>query len=431
MFRSVLKPTKLIHGFSIAVLVTLLASQAWAARGDCCQPISNGAGPAVSDCLHILRTAVGLSTCEPACICAPRGTLPTLAGDALTCLLVAVGRSSQLECPCLATSTTTSSLPTTTSSTTSTTFNPTLTDEWIEGFDASSLGWMMSAWGPGDGSLWVVGGKLFDGGVIFKQTASGWNEIDPGFDIPLLNWVHGTAHNDVFAGGYDGSIVHYDGQSWTRQSTPVTGPIWGIWAVASDDVWAVGDAVDHSKPPFVIHYDGESWSNVALPVLERPGVHALYKIWGSGPDNIYAVGENGAVLHWDGESFEEMGLGVSQDLVGIWGTDADNIMIVGGRSTAELLHYDGDSWMKAPPSALPGLNGVWLRNSTVAHVVGTFGTILTVDPSTLAITVDTSPSDLQLHAIFGDARDQLIAVGANFQLPEAGVVLLRELADDE
>ena len=67
--------------------------------GDCSQPISTGASPVASDCLFILRAAVGGETCDDPCICAPKGSLPTTATDALVCLFEAVG-TADMACPC-------------------------------------------------------------------------------------------------------------------------------------------------------------------------------------------------------------------------------------------------------------------------------------------------------------------------------------------
>ena len=404
-------------------MLLALSAPAGAGQGDCSQPLTTGARPAASDCLYILRVAVGSQTCEPECICAPRGMGSATATDALLCLKFAVGGDVPLDCAC--TTTTTSS-----STTTTTTITLDLPADWEEPFDASEIGWMMSAWGPGSGVLWAVGGGFFDG-RIFRHGAGGWAEVDHGFDVPLLTWGHGTGPNDVFAGGYGGTVLHFDGQTWTQQATPVTDPVWGVWAVAPDDVWAVGGEVLSSTPPFVMRYDGQTWSLVDLPVLVRPGVHALFKIWASADDDLYIVGQNGIALHWNGESLTELFLGVSQDLIGIWGTSADNIVAVGGRGTAEIVRWDGETWTKKEGSSLPGLNGVWLGRPDVAHAVGVAGTSVLVDPETLAITDDPVSTDLELHGIFADARGQLIALGANFVFPEEGVVLIRELGDDE
>jgi hypothetical protein len=79
-------------------LILLAGAPAMAAQGDCGQPVSNGAAPTASDCLFILRTAVGTETCG--CICNVNGQSPTTAVDALLCLKKAVGQDVDLLCSC-------------------------------------------------------------------------------------------------------------------------------------------------------------------------------------------------------------------------------------------------------------------------------------------------------------------------------------------
>ena len=64
------------------------------------KPVSTGSGPVASDCLFILGAVVGSQTCSPECICAPSGTLPPKATDALICLANATGQAVTLDCPC-------------------------------------------------------------------------------------------------------------------------------------------------------------------------------------------------------------------------------------------------------------------------------------------------------------------------------------------
>jgi hypothetical protein len=85
--------------------------------GRCSQPVSSGPTPTASDCLYILSSSVGTLTCDFACICAPKGSLPIAATDALVCLQKATGIDVPLDCPCgiptttTTTSTTTSTVP--------------------------------------------------------------------------------------------------------------------------------------------------------------------------------------------------------------------------------------------------------------------------------------------------------------------------------
>jgi hypothetical protein len=85
---------------SLVVSILLTSAPAMAAQGDCGQPVSNGAQPTASDCLFILKVAVGSQTCAPVCICDTNGDGGTAATDALVCLKKAVGQAVALQCFC-------------------------------------------------------------------------------------------------------------------------------------------------------------------------------------------------------------------------------------------------------------------------------------------------------------------------------------------
>lgn len=95
-------PTSIRRLFVVFSLAGLLvaATRGPASAAECAQPVSSGASPVASDCLFILGAAVGAQTCSPACICAPTGTLPPKATDALLCLAGATGQPVTLACPC-------------------------------------------------------------------------------------------------------------------------------------------------------------------------------------------------------------------------------------------------------------------------------------------------------------------------------------------
>lgn len=73
----------------------------------CSTPATSGPNPTASDCLFILRAAVGTSTCSPECICDVNAAGGITATDALLCLKKAVGQDVALNCPCGGATTTT------------------------------------------------------------------------------------------------------------------------------------------------------------------------------------------------------------------------------------------------------------------------------------------------------------------------------------
>lgn len=85
-----------------AIVLVLAAGNAHAQQSPrCAQPVTSGDKPLASDCLFILRSAVGLQACSPVCACAPKGSLPVKVTDALLCLQSATGQAIALACPCV------------------------------------------------------------------------------------------------------------------------------------------------------------------------------------------------------------------------------------------------------------------------------------------------------------------------------------------
>jgi photosystem II stability/assembly factor-like uncharacterized protein len=63
----------------------------------------------------------------------------------------------------------------------------------------------------------------------------------------------------------------------------------------------------------------------------------LYGVWGSSPSNVFAVGDSGAMLHYDGSAWSAMSSGTTTDLYGIWGSSPSNVFAVG--DSGAILHY--------------------------------------------------------------------------------------------
>jgi hypothetical protein len=124
MSRRIRSSSVVTRVFALLAFCVATEHAAVAALNDCSQPVTNGLRPTATDCLFILKAAVGAETCNPECICAPKGTLPITATDALVCLKYAVGQPVGLNCPCANTTTT---LPPTTTITPPSTTIPTIT----------------------------------------------------------------------------------------------------------------------------------------------------------------------------------------------------------------------------------------------------------------------------------------------------------------
>ncbi len=304
---------------------------------------------------------------------------------------------------------------------------------WTRAFDASSGGWLLNVWGPAGDDLYAVGGNQTDG-LVMHFDGRQWSRLALGVAPPRLHWIYGFGRGDLTAVGDQGAVLHWNGAAWIAQATPTREPLWGVWGAAPNDLWAVGGSGNAEASPVLLHYDGATWASVAPPAIARAGVSAFYKVWGTGADNVYVVGQRGVVLHRAGSAWREELAGVSGDLVSLWGTDANHILAVGGRGNALVTRWDGHTWTPRSLDPLPGLNGVWMRTPDAAHVVGVNGAVLRIDLATLTPVEERAPTALDLHSVFGDSAGRVTAVGGSLGSasgPFVGVAITRALLSTE
>ena len=64
---------------------------------------------------------------------------------------------------------------------------------------------------------------------------------------------------------------------------------------------------------------------------------ALYGVWGTAANDVWAVGQGGTILHWDGARWSTIPSGTTETLRSIWGSSPTDIWAVGERGTA--VHY--------------------------------------------------------------------------------------------
>ena len=63
----------------------------------------------------------------------------------------------------------------------------------------------------------------------------------------------------------------------------------------------------------------------------------LYGVWGTGPNDVFAVGDSGTVLHYNGIAWNTMTSSVTTVLYGIWGSSFDNVFAIG--ASGKIIQY--------------------------------------------------------------------------------------------
>ena len=103
---------------------------------------------------------------------------------------------------------------------------------------------------------------------------------------------------------------HYADGRWQQVSVEGVGPLFGVAATGPDDLWAVGQDQDpgHVSGVLILHYDGDAWAPTEIQVAGQAWLNSVVC---AAPDNVWAVGaqqpEDGAfgplILHFDGSAW--------------------------------------------------------------------------------------------------------------------------------
>lgn len=229
---------------------------------------------------------------------------------------------------------------------------------WQQQTILSGIG-LTSIWGSGAADIWVGGNtdSSSPSGLtvgIFHWDGTAWTQLHSGVDgkLPPLITAWGRAGTEVYFGllnsilRYDGTSIsqdyHYDGDGcdgfwgtspiaiWTVCNNGITGTntikqrqgpnSWvtvpvatnldtfrAIHGRAANDVWIVGFV---SQTPGVLHYDGTAWAPVALPATVTV---PLKGIWAAA-DGVWAAGNAGTILRWNGTAWETIPSGTTETL---------------------------------------------------------------------------------------------------------------------
>lgn len=174
-----------------------------------------------------------------------------------------------------------------------------------------------------------------------------------------LNATAAISANDVWAVGetianipQQPLALHFNGTSWSAVPTPALpsgdfGQLRGVTAVASDNVWAVGETGNIA--PFnslIEHWDGTKWSIVSSPNTSAIGI--LNAVTAISANNIWAVGSGGLIEHFNGTNWSIVSAPAGTgNLHGVSGSSSSDIWAVGGvgrHPATQVLHFNGTTW---------------------------------------------------------------------------------------
>ena len=278
-------------------------------------------------------------------------------------------------------------------------------------------GTLLSVWGTSARDVYSVGGPHGNAGfqaLVMHFDGTTWRRLDAG-NTDTYWWVHGSGRADVWMTGENGRISHWDGAAFKHYASGTTATIFGVWAASPTDAWAVGgtpEATTGQPNDVLLHFDGTAWSPSPLPkALGR----TYFKVWGSGADDVYVVGEAGTIWHrkggaWTLASEPPVAHG---NLLTVHGCAAGDVYAVGSR---DVLHYDGTAWKAEAVTLLNDVNGVSCGGSASADrvlIVGSGGLKQRREGGAWQDDFGTEPFK-DLHGAWVDPSGGMWAAGGDF-----------------
>jgi hypothetical protein len=231
---------------------------------------------------------------------------------------------------------------------------------------ASGSGTLLAdVWSFAPGDAWTVG---LDGSTLHWNGVA-WRAVPSG-TVNGLYRLAATAPDDLWAVGKGGTILHWDGKRWTTslETGPSQEVLMGIKCIARNDVWAVG-RFDAAR---ILHWDGVRWSRVPDPDIipaDEKKDYWFSAVWGTGPHDVWLVPKHRqCLLHWDGRKWARFDVDALGELYRLWGSGKDDIW-----ATGDLIavHWDGHKWR--PPKPEPpyvGYQAVWASSPENVWVAG-------------------------------------------------------------
>ncbi len=192
-------------------------------------------------------------------------------------------------------------------------------------------------WSGSPHDLWATTGSW---GTLRRQASGRWTSPAP----PYAGAIHGTSNADIWAVGDTGHIEHWDGTGWSHFESPGFDDLFDVFCLTPSNAGAVGAAGYGSRTHWntLLNWDGMSW-NALNEGLDPVWGWDIYGVWGSAADDVWAVGNGGKVLRFDGTTWSEIDGDPSAGarLRAVWGLESDDVWAVG---EGTILHWNGSTW---------------------------------------------------------------------------------------
>jgi PKD repeat protein len=190
--------------------------------------------------------------------------------------------------------------------------------------------------------------------------------------------------------------------------------LYGIWGTSPSNIYAVG------QDGAILHYDGTAWTAETSGTTEK-----LNAVWGLSETNIYVVGENGTLLHktaagttWGAEplvDYKDQNDFNNTDLYSVRGSSTSNIFL--GSINGWFIRFDGTGWTAydpEPPTGSSKIAGIWVFSSTNLYcttAAGSYGRLFHYDGEKWEQQYG-GDENIALYSIWGNTPSDIYVAGS-------------------
>jgi len=186
-------------------------------------------------------------------------------------------------------------------------------------------------------------------------------------------------------------------------------------------------------------YNWSATSQQVAAVGDAGELATLFGVWGASEKAVWAVGNHGMVMFYDGKQWTRQKTPTTETLTSVWGVTEKDVWAVGFAGT--VIHFDGTQWQDhsppllvfhtadgGPPTGDAGalirrnLWGVWATGQTATtalYAVGDNGTVIYFDGALklwsdkIPVTANGNAVKIQdqLNAVWGTGANSIYIVG--------------------
>ncbi|HTL36089.1 MAG TPA: hypothetical protein VL326_23320 [Kofleriaceae bacterium] len=179
-------------------------------------------------------------------------------------------------------------------------------NEWVK--DTNLVQQAYGIWGTDSTHLWAV-----DNFTIWRRGTGGWTAEVTNAQGDGLQAISGRSSTDVWAVG-QGITYHFNGANWSIVDQSTFGGN-AVWTAPGADVFVALNGG-------VRRYNGSVWTYFFTGIRMKG-------VWGTSNNDVFAVGEDSTVIHFDGSNWAPVRVDTATTLNAVFGV-GQTTLIVGG-----------------------------------------------------------------------------------------------------